>query len=222
MSGLWSKRPVSQRDELCAASTLDVSRETLERLDTYSRALAKWSPAINLIGKATLADLWSRHILDSAQLWRFMPQGARSHCDLGAGGGLPGIVLACLGAQASPDLAFTLIESDARKAVFLKMIADELGLRLQVLRGRAEEVPPAGADSASARALAPLPLLLDYCHRHLSEGGVALLPKGRTHQQEVDAARHSWHFDCQVEPSFSDPESAILVVRNLHPVEQTR
>lgn len=210
------------RADLYAASGFDVSRETIERLQAYAIALKKWSPTINLVARAGLEDIWSRHILDSAQIWRHVPSETDVACDIGSGGGLPGIVLACLGAEVSPSLKFILMESDARKAAFLKLVSDELGLRTTIIRARVEEAEPADARVLTARALAPLPLLLKYCHRHLSAEGVALLPKGRTHQQEVEAARLSWHFDWQAKASYSDPESATLVVRNLHPLEKSR
>ena len=212
---------MSQKDEISAAAGFDVSRETVERLEAFSGALLRWSPAINLVSARSGADVWLRHILDSAQLWRMMPADATRACDVGSGGGLPAIVLACLAAEASPALRFTLIESDTRKAAFLTMIGKELSLSSDVIRARSEKADPVGADVVSARALAPLPQLLGYCHRHLSPSGTAILPKGRTYQTEIENARHSWRFDCKAEASLSDPESAILVIRNLHPVEQT-
>ena len=200
----------------------DVSRETQERLIAFSRALEKWSGRINLIARSTTADIWTRHILDAAQLIAFAPENPRIWCDLGSGGGLPGIVIACVLAQTTPDCEVVLIESDARKAAFLTMVSRELSIKTRVLTARIEVATPVGADVVSARALAPLPLLLSYVARHLGPGGVALLPKGRNHAQEVEAARHSWHFDLHAEPGRVDPDGAILVVRNLSPVDQTR
>jgi len=199
-----------------------VSRETLERLEAFDAALLKWSSAINLIAKATRSESWSRHILDSAQLYPLAPTDFRHWCDLGAGGGLPGLVIACLTTEANPGARITLVESDARKAAFLATAARQLDLAVTVLRDRIEKVAPQRADILSARALAALPLLLDYAHRHLDPQGMALLPKGRNAAQEVEDARQSWHFDLEIMPSRADPEGAILVLRNLRPLDGTR
>lgn len=200
----------------------DVSRETLDRLKHFEAAVLKWSPKINLIARNTYAEIWDRHIVDSVQIAALVADRPTHWCDLGSGGGLPGIVLACLGAEIWPDARFTLIESDARKSAFLTLVSREMGLDVTVTRARIEAAAPCGATHVSARALAPLPALLGYCYRHLSEGGTALLPKGRNHAQELDAAAQSWHFQYETQVSRVDPESVILMVRNLRPVEDIR
>lgn len=213
---------MSPKDDLEQVLGRSVSRETRERLSDFEHALLKWSPKINLVAKTTYPEAWSRHILDSAQLLPLAPDSVGAWCDLGSGGGLPGLVIAILVAETTPLARVVLIESDARKAAFLTLISSQLGLETRVLCKRIEETPSAGADVVSARALAPLPRLLGYCHTHLAETGVALLPKGRTLAQEVEAARQSWHFDLQTRPSRLDPESAILVIRNLRPMDGIR
>lgn len=213
---------MSPADELERVLGRSVSRETLERLAAFEKALLKWSPKINLVSKATYSETWSRHILDSAQLLPHAPSSFRAWCDLGSGGGMPGLVIAILAAELAPSARITLVESDARKAAFLTLISGHLGLTTSVLRKRIEDTSPIGADVVSARALAPLPLLLGYCHTHLMPSGVALLPKGRTLAQEVEAARQSWHFDLEIQSSHLDPESAILVIRNLRPTDGIR
>lgn len=210
------------KDDLERVLGRSVSRETLERLTDFEQALLKWSPKINLVAKSTYADTWSRHILDSAQLLPLAPDPFGTWCDLGSGGGLPGLVIAILAAETAPTARVTLVESDVRKAAFLTMISAQLGLRTRILRKRIEGVLPVGAEVVSARALAPLPALLGYCHTHLAPEGVALLPKGRALAQEVEAARQSWHFDLQAQPSRLDPESAVLTIRNLRPTDGTR
>ena len=211
-----------QKAEVELAAGRAVSRETLERLEVFSQALLKWSPKINLIARNTYDDLWSRHIIDSVQLVACVDVVPRGWCDLGTGGGLPGLVLACLGREIWPDTAFQFIESDASKAAFLTMMTSQLGLRATVTRQRIEQAPAAQASHVSARALAALPLLLAYCHRHLESGGIALLPKGRNRGDELEAATRSWQFELETRPSRVDPESAILVVRHLRPREASQ
>ncbi|HYC66496.1 MAG TPA: 16S rRNA (guanine(527)-N(7))-methyltransferase RsmG, partial [Reyranellaceae bacterium] len=94
---------------------VDVSRETRDRLEAMVHTLVRWNKTINLVGKATLEDIWTRHILDSAQLQLLIPKMAKKLADLGSGGGFPGLVVAAL----RPELDVVLIEADARKAAFL-------------------------------------------------------------------------------------------------------
>ena len=115
-------------------------------------------------------------------------------------------------AKTSPDRV-TLVESDQRKAVFLRTVSRTLSLDLAVVAARAEALDPLGADVITARALAPLTALLPLVHRHLAQpGGVALLPKGRRAQLEIDEARRDWVFALARHPSMTNPEASILSV----------
>lgn len=191
---------------------LDVSRETSGRLERFAALLEKWNAAINLVARSTLADLWDRHILDSAQVFALCPEGARHWADLGSGGGFPGLVVAILAAELRPELRVTLVESDVRKATFLMAAARDCGVSAQVLARRIEAVPPLGADVLSARALAPLDKLLAHAERHLAPGGVALFPKGAQHAAELSEALARWRFRSEKHPSRTDPDSVILKI----------
>ena len=135
-------------------SNANVSRETMERLDIYADLLRSWTKRINLVSNKTLPMLWQRHFLDSAQLFPFVTEGL--WLDVGSGGGFPGAVIAIM----SPDTPVTLVESDQRKAAFLRTVARETGVGFQVKAERMEALPPAQANRFSARALAPLTELL--------------------------------------------------------------
>lgn len=195
--------------------SLDVSRETIERLERLHALLLKWNPAINLVSRATLDTAWTRHILDSAQIFRLGHPHGR-WVDLGSGGGFPGLVVACMAEGEGVDLSVTLIESDQRKATFLRQAARELAPKTTVLAERIEKANPQMADTLSARALADLPALLGFANRHLASGGIALFPKGERWQQEVAEARKDWHFDLTVHPSATESGGAILAVKDLH------
>ncbi|PQO24432.1 16S rRNA (guanine(527)-N(7))-methyltransferase RsmG [Rhodobacteraceae bacterium WD3A24] len=203
----------AQRDAL--GQRFSVSRETLTRLDRFAGLLRKWSPVINLVSSRTLPDLWARHFLDSAQLMDIAPLASRSWADLGAGGGFPGLVVAILAAELRPDLHVTLIESDQRKSAFLSQAARELGLDTKIIRRRAEEAEPLGADVVSARALAPLTRLLDLAERHLAPGGQALFLKGRQHDAEIEQALDRWRFSVQKIRSITDPDAVVLKIKGV-------
>lgn len=202
-------------EDLPSGPLSGVSRETLARLQRLSDELARWNPAINLVARGTLADRWRRHIVDSAQVWALRPQGARLWADFGSGGGFPGLVVAILAAEQEPGLDVVLVESDRRKAAFLRHVLRDTGVTAQVLSDRIEALAPLNADTVSARALAPLDRLCGLTLPHLSPDGVALFPKGARHADEVATARRSWRFQLDTVPSLTDPGGVVLRMKGL-------
>jgi 16S rRNA (guanine527-N7)-methyltransferase len=194
---------------------LDVSRETRDQLEALVHTLGRWQKAINLVGKATLAEVWTRHILDSAQLLPLLPPNARTLVDLGSGGGFPGLVIAAL----RPALQVSLIESDARKGAFLGEASRRMGLknRPNVIVSRIEAAPPTGGDIITARALAPLGQLLTWAAPHRSNSTICLFHKGKGWQSEVTEAMKDW--DIQSEPfsSVTDRDAVLLRVAEFKP-----
>lgn len=191
---------------------LDVSRETKEKLGALEELLVKWNPAINLVSKSTIGSIWDRHILDSAQIYAVAPHVGH-WVDLGSGGGFPGLVIACISSGLGDDLRVTLVESDKRKATFLRTASARLQLNVEVICERIESLAPLKADVLSARALAGLPVLLGFADRHLAEDGICLFLKGASWKQEVEAARKDWHFQLQDYKSITDDDGAILAVK---------
>lgn len=190
---------------------MNVSRETAERLARYGQLIERWNPRINLVAPATIADLQQRHIADSLQISNYITPKSGLWADLGSGGGLPGIVLAV--AFADLDTRFVLVESDQRKATFLRTCIRELGLsNATVQNARIEAIDPLNAAYLSARALAPLPKLMPYLQQHLAAEGRAFLMKGRNWQQELGEARSNWRFDVETHPSNTQDGSAILEI----------
>ncbi|GGE55404.1 16S rRNA (guanine(527)-N(7))-methyltransferase RsmG [Actibacterium pelagium] len=194
---------------------IDVSRETRERLETYESLLKKWNPAINLVSKSTLDDAWTRHFVDSAQIFDLTPDDTRHWVDIGSGGGFPGLVVAIMAAEARPEMSTTLIESDLRKATFLRTVIRETGISAKVLSERIEKAPPQQADVLSARALAPLTDLLGFAERHLSPKGLTVFPKGKSAVDEINAALETWSFDLQKVVSQTDSDAVILLIRDI-------
>lgn len=189
----------------------DVSRETEELFGAYHELVKLWNPKINLVAPSTLDDFRQRHINDSLQIADIAHQPSGTWTDIGSGGGLPGLIMA-INFRNKP-ISFKFIESDKRKCQFLRTVSRELQLEnVSVISERIEQVPPIGADFVSARALAPLPLLLNYVHRHLSPSGVAYLMKGKSWRDEVGTARDDWQFDVEDFTSKTDPEAAILKI----------
>jgi 16S rRNA (guanine527-N7)-methyltransferase len=186
-----------------------VSRETLGRFESYAALIVKWQKAINLVGPKTLADIWRRHFLDSAQLWSLIPGGARTLVDLGSGAGLPGLVLALLG---FPEVH--LVESDQRKAVFLRESARELDLKVTVHAARADSVTGVDADVVTARA--PLADLLDLAAPFLrARGGCGLFLKGAESSRELTDSQKKRNMRFERFPSLTEPRGSVLRLREI-------
>lgn len=190
---------------------MNVSRETQDRLVIYERLLRDWNTRINLVAPGSLADFGHRHIEDSLQVAALAEDVSGTWVDMGSGGGLPGIVLAV--AKADTGMNFVLVESDQRKAVFLRTVVRETGLEnTRILSRRIEDLPSLNAAYVSARALAPLGQLMRYVHQHLAPSGRAFLMKGRHWSSELDEARAEWRFDCISHASRTEPGAAVLEI----------
>lgn len=196
---------------------LSVSRETKERLRAFAALVEKWTVRINLISKASVSDIWDRHIVDSAQIFNLAPKSGR-WVDLGSGGGFPGIVMAIMTKDLEKPHEVILVESDQRKSTFLRTAIRELNLDATVVSERIEEIGPFEADIISARALAELDDLLEFADRHMKSGGTALFPKGSKWEAEITAAREHWSYHCDPYPSVTNPSAAVLSIKDIHRV----
>lgn len=204
--------------EICMMPFSDVSRETIEKLEIYEALIRKWNPVINLVSRSTLEHLWERHFLDSLDVFRSVNGKPETWVDLGSGGGFPGAIVALLAADAGIATKVTCIEADIRKCEFLRNVSRATAVPFKVISRRIEDAPKQDADVVSARALTGLTNLLTHCERHLSPDGIAVLPKGETWKDEVEAARKIWHFDIEAKPSSTNPTSAILRIGNIQRV----
>lgn len=191
-----------------------VSRETMARLEIYDALLRKWQRTINLVSASSLDDAWRRHFLDSAQL---APLAAGAiWLDLGSGAGFPGMVLAILGVG-----HVHLVESDQRKAAFLREVAAHTAAPVTIHAVRIEslsraEIGPAGADVVTARALAPLDKLLDVAGALVSDTGTLLFPTGRhSVAAALTESRKSWRIDVTEIPSRTQSDSVILRLQGI-------
>jgi len=195
------------------AAKTGVSRETLAKLKIYADLLADWNARRNLVAKSTLPDLWHRHFWDSAQLAPQIPAGAQTLADLGSGAGFPGLVLALL----LPDLAVTLHEATTKKCAFLQTVVDRLGVKVVIRNSRLEDLPHQAFDVVTARALAPLPQLLQYAYPFTGPNSVCLFLKGQNVGAELTEAHKCWNMEASQIPSQTEPSAAIVTVRKLGP-----
>lgn len=189
---------------------MDLSAETTARLRMLEELVRRWSPRIQLVAPGDLADLWGRHISDSLQLIPLLPPAADRAIDLGSGAGFPGLVIAI-----AAGLHVDLVESDQRKAAFLREAARETQAPVTVHAARAETLRIAAAPLVTARALAPLSRLLALAAPFCAPDGVCLFPKGRSADTEIAEAARSWRFRVDQIPSHTHPEGRILRITEL-------
>jgi len=193
----------------------NVSRETLALLDAFTALVLKWNAKINLVSKSSTSTIHQRHIQDSLQLADLAVSPSGSWVDLGSGGGFPGIPLA-IAFRENSDIRMTLVESDQRKCAFLRTVARELGLNIEVICSRIEDLELHPPEYISARALASLDKLLNYALPVMKQKkATCYFPKGQTWQQEVRKARESYSFSLEVFESLTQKEAAILKIEDL-------
>lgn len=191
-----------------------VSRETRQRLEIIVRQIEKWQPRINLVSPSSLPAIWERHVGDSLQLVD-LAQDVKRWLDLGSGGGFPGLVVAASMAEKA-DFLMVLVESSAKKSAFLRETARLATLPVEVQHKRIEDFAAQESepfDIVSARALAPLSLLLDLAEPFLAAGAVGLFPKGQDVEGEIITASKTWHLESDLIQSRTEPHASILRIR---------
>lgn len=191
---------------------LHVPRETIARLDAFVDFLRTENDIQNLVSSSSLDQVWSRHIVDSAQLLRFVSADARCWLDLGTGAGFPGLVVALL-----HPAQVTMVEARRLRVDFLQRAADLLGIsaRTRILCSKIERFEAPEFDVISARAFAPMGRLLDLAERFGSPETRWVLPKGKNAKSELDQARASWQGDFRLEQSLTDADAQIVVAENV-------
>lgn len=181
-------------------------------LYTYKALLETWQKTINLVSSSTLPQVWERHFEDSLQLLPYLPASASTLIDLGSGAGFPGLVLALCRRD---SLKVTLVEADLRKCLFLENVSRETFLNLTIIRSRIEALSPFKQDIVTARALAPLPKLLEYASPFMGERSTAFFLKGKSSEAEIEMAKREWNFSLEIFPSLTDSQGRILKISHL-------
>jgi 16S rRNA (guanine527-N7)-methyltransferase len=203
----------SDRDQANALGLMNVTAGIVERLIIYERLLRKWQAIENLVAPASLDHVWRRHFADSAQILDIVPE-ASHWVDLGSGAGFPGMVLAILLAERAGS-SVHLIESNHRKCAFLREVSRETSASAIIHHGRIEAIVPtlAGIEAVTARALAPLPVLLDYADPLLKTGAIGVFLKGQTVEAELTGLRRSDNLRLSLVTSKTDRAGRLVVVR---------
>jgi 16S rRNA (guanine527-N7)-methyltransferase len=192
----------------------NVSRESLNRLEIYVDLLLGWQKHINLIAPSTIPEIWQRHIVDSLQLIPLIPAGTKAIADLGSGAGLPALVLA-----ASQQATVHMFEANGKKAAFLSEALRQMKcdgvVHRERLEMRAQPKNMPRVEVITARAFAPMPLLLDMADPFMRFGAIGLFHKGQDIATELSEAAKTWNINYESHISVVDPQSVILAVKEI-------
>ena len=206
---------VIKYDDFCSIQY--VSRETYDKFKIYYETLIKWQKSINLISNSTLDSIWYRHILDSAQLYKYTQNMKGNILDFGSGAGFPGLVLAMMGNE-----NVNAVESDEKKCIFLKEVARLSDTKINIHNSRIEKLKFINPELITARALAPLIKLIEYIENYMKQGynlrnnlPKLLFLKGKNYKQELLELKKIRNFDVTVCSSLSDEYGKILNIKNI-------
>lgn len=194
----------------------NVSRETYEKLSDFVAILTEWQEKMNLVSPQSMAEIWTRHIADSYQLFQYLNNNIRTVYDIGSGAGFPGVVLAITSQTENCLTHFTLIESITKKTVYLNDVKEKLGLQnVDILNARAESLNLSKADVITARAVANLSKLFDLSSCLADKKTVFYFLKGRTYQEELNEAKKRWRFEYEINKSTTSEDGVVLKISQL-------
>ena len=194
-----------------------VSRETYEKLEIFNKTLIKWQKSINLISNSSLEHIWTRHFLDSAQLYNFTKEIHGNILDMGSGAGFPGIILAMMGNE-----NINVVESDQRKCTFMREVARLSNINLKIHNCRIEDLKFINPDLIVSRALAPLHKLIEYVENHVYKSKLSgkkipnmLFLKGKLYNEELNELKKTRKIEFKIYPSISDEYGKIIFINKL-------
>ena len=189
---------------------VDVSRETVEKLEIYANLLLRWQFKINLISTNSLKQAWHRHFLDSAQIFSILPKKATSAIDVGTGAGFPGLVLSIMGLE-----NVQLVEQNKKKCAFLYEVIRETEATASVHPCKIEKLPIKDYDVVLARAFMALDGLLKVVSPFFGKDTLGIFPKGLKVNQELTAASKNWKMKTAIKQSITSPDGKIVLVKDL-------
>ncbi len=204
-----------QLDNRFLVEKIGVSRETCENMRLYYNLLFQWNKKINLVSRKSIDSSWTRHFLDSAQLWFSLPKGVNTWLDFGSGAGFPGLVISTIAKELKPDLRVILVEKNRKKGHFLEAVVEKLSLNATVICSRIEEIEPQKVDVISARAVGRLKSLIEVAYTHRNDKTIGFFPKGKKYRAELEESLQYWIFEVRQVTNLFDKDSPILEIRNI-------
>lgn len=199
---------------------LGIGEQEYLKLQNFVALLAEWNEKMNLVSKNSFADVWVRHVLDSAQLITYLPKNLKHLVDIGSGAGFPAIVLAILVERIIPEAKLTLVESITKKTVYLNDVVQKLGLKnVEIINDRVENIGKntvfKDVDVITARAVAQLDVLCSYA-KHIGNANTKLLLlKGQKWAEEDTLAQNHWQYDLTIYPNKYCLDGVVMELLNL-------
>ena len=204
---------LSHIDTFC--SNVQVSRETISSLKKYEDLLIKHNSGLNLVGKSTINEIWSRHFLDSAQVIDLIDKNINSCIDIGSGAGFPGLVLALLLKHKKSQANFKILEKSPKKCNFLKLVSSELGLDTEIICQDIKNIKKINCDFAIARAFKPLPEIFEIIHSKINFSAKLVLFLGAKQSGLLDETSKKWNMEYKQRKSITSSDSLIIEVNKL-------
>ena len=187
-----------------------LGKKISEDISKYLDLLIRYNSHTNIVGKKTLTNPWTTHILDCLQILTFIKNSNLSIVDMGSGAGLPGALLSIVGYK-----NVTLVDSNGKKIKFLKQIQKEINLKINIVYGRIEGLVNIKFDIITSRALSNLDKLFSYSHKLMKKNTVLIFLKGKTVNEEIVRAKKNWSFKYEKHQSISDSRGSLIIVTDL-------
>ena len=202
----------NEKDFYFFKNQINPDEDTINKLTKFVSMLRENQKNMNLIGKSTMSAIWTRHILDSAQIEKILPKENKNYItvDVGTGAGFPGMVLAAMGRK---DLL--LCEKSIKKNIFLNTVAKECNLKVKMYNNRIENLRAANIKTVISRAFAPLKSLILKVRHCLYSDTTLVLHKGKTYMKEIIEAKSLFCFNYKCYDSATNSDSKILKIDNI-------
>ena len=192
----------------------NVSRETIEKLKIYHKLLIEKNKTLNLIGKNTEKSIFSRHFIDSAQIYHLLDKKS-DIIDVGSGAGFPGIIVKILMENESIKGNIILIEKSPKKSNFLRDLCIILDLKVKIENRRLEIYDFLETSTVVSRAFKSTLDTINILYRNIENIKELVLLKGKTYQQEIDDAKKKYTFDLEKFRSITSDDSSIIKIKNI-------
>ena len=195
----------------------DVSRETCNELESFIRMIQKKNEEINIISKKNTEKeaIRQRHIIDSAQIIDFIDLNSNTTCDLGSGGGMPGLIIAILMKRLKNSMKIKLYEKSHHKCVFLKDVSDKLKLNTEIIQKDIFKIKNIETGTIMSRAFKPTPIILDLVQKNFRKYKNIILFMGKSGRKILKDSLKIWNLDYEEKKSLTSKDSFLLNIKNI-------